>query len=145
MSARCTFMILTPILGFVPSLVTTGCGTPKPPAAGPAPAIAPAPNSGMPVASPSSAPSAPAAVAPPAAPPIDVAKTEPLAKLTVDEFVDSSIKDYQGTDAKYGGKVVQLQGYVHNLTRRIANGSVVGVSLQLKPTGSFDRVECEIS
>jgi len=98
----------------------------------------------MPVASPSSAPSTPATVAPLTAPPIDVAKTEPVAKFTMDEFLPAARKNAVETNAKYLGKVIQLKGNVSFTYRRVSKGVVVGTMFRLAAT-SQDSIACEMS
>jgi hypothetical protein len=132
MSHRC----LTPALVLMVSLVSLGCGTqsPKPAATGVTPSATPAPAS----TSASSAPVAPApasstpAPGPPAPlPAIDVSKTAPVISVSADEFVENAVKDPTGTDAKYMGKVIQVEGNVSWVARRIEKKEVTGVTMRI--------------
>ena len=116
-----------------------GCGS-KPPTVTPAPGTAASPSGGtapVPLVT-------PAAPAPLPAAPADVAKTEPVVKLTIDEFLVPASKDVAGTNAKYLGKVIQLQGTVSFTNRRVANGAVVGVVVRLA-NSSQNSIACEMS
>jgi hypothetical protein len=77
-------------------------------------------------------------------PPVDVAKTEPVAKLTMDEFLPAARQNPVETNAKYLGKVIQLKGNVSFTYRRITKGVVVGTMFQLAKT-SGDSIACETS
>ena len=77
-------------------------------------------------------------------PPVDVAKTEPVLNVRLDEFMPGARQKAVETNKKYLGKVIQLKGNVFFTYRTVSKGGVVSTMLQLITT-SHDSINCEMS